>query len=200
MTRQIIIKSLALAALIVSSTSCGGNLRNGRSPVFLVIDNLRATQGMSSTGTFQDVLYSDVRTTSGTIFADLGRVSMHASVKDIGFEDQAPVPTNNTQVSINRFRVVYRRTDGHNTPGVDVPYPYDGAVSGVLPANAIRSFDFELVKHTAKAETPLVELVYTFNIIHCIADVTFWGYDQVGNVLSVTGSISIEFANYGDSD
>ena len=35
-------------------------------------------------------------------------------------------------------------------------------------------------------------------LINAIADVTFYGRDQVGNDISVTGSISIEFGNFGD--
>jgi hypothetical protein len=34
--------------------------------------------------------------------------------------------------------------------------------------------------------------------ISTIADVTFYGTDQTGNDVSVTGSISVNFADWGD--
>ena len=38
-------------------------------------------------------------------------------------------PTSNNAITVNRYRVTYRRSDGRNTPGVDVPYAFDGAVT-----------------------------------------------------------------------
>ena len=37
-----------------------------------------------------------------------------------------PRPTNNF-ITVTRYHVEFRRTDGRNTPGVDVPYAFDGA-------------------------------------------------------------------------
>jgi hypothetical protein len=36
------------------------------------------------------------------------------------------------------------------------------------------------------------------NIINVIARVTFYGADRVGNNVTVTGQIGIEFGNFGD--
>ena len=57
---------------------------------------------------------------------------------------------------------------------------------------------FEIVRHDAKLEAPLVQLISNLNVINTIANVTFYGHDQVGNVVSVTGSVSVEFANFAD--
>ena len=46
---------------------------------------------------------------------------------------------------------------------------------------------FQLVRHTAKEESPLVQLKTNGVIITTIADVTFYGRDQVGNDISATG-------------
>ena len=54
------------------------------------------------------------------------------------------------------------------------------------------------MRHTAKEESPLVQLKTNGVIISTIADVTFYGRDQVGNEISVTGSIRIDFGNFGD--
>jgi hypothetical protein len=128
-----------------------------------------------------------------TVFDDFGTAAFHLETKNI-----TVAPTSNNQVTINRYRVTYRRPDGRNTPGVDVPFGFDGAVTGTIPASGQTTLGFELVRHVAKEEAPLRQLVVNPNIILAIADITFYGTDLVGNAVSVTGSISIEFGNFGD--
>ena len=57
---------------------------------------------------------------------------------------------------------------------------------------------FELVRVIAKKESPLVNLVNSSAIVTIIAEVTFFGRDQVGNDVSVSGLIQIDFGNFGD--
>jgi hypothetical protein len=122
-------------------------------------------------------------------------VTLSASLKDI----TSPTgPTTNNAVTINRYRVRYRRTDGRNTQGVDVPWGFDGAITGTLAVGSSLGLQFELVRHVAKEETPLIQLRGSPVVLGVIADVTFFGQDQVGNELNVTGSISIEFGDFGD--
>ena len=45
-------------------------------------------------------------------------------------------------------------TDGRNTPGVDVPYPFDGALTVTALGRALTG-DFTLVRVQAKVEAPL---------------------------------------------
>jgi hypothetical protein len=75
----------------------------------------------------------------------------------------------------------------------------DGALTVTIQPNATVTAAFELVRHTAKIEAPLVQLVSTTNIITTIATVTFYGKDQVGNDIAVTGTITVDFGNFGDS-
>ena len=100
-------------------------------------------------------------------------------------------------MTISRYRVVYRRTDGHNTPGVDVPFPFDSAITFTVTADG-GSTGFNLVRHSAKQEAPLASLAFNPDLINTIADVTFYGQDQAGNDVSATGSIGIDFGNFGD--
>jgi hypothetical protein len=117
--------------------------------------------------------------------------------KDLGpTNDVSPSPHN--AVTITRYRVVYRRADGRNQQGVDVPYAFDGAVTATVAGEAATTVAFEMVRHSAKQEPPLVQLTSDITIINCIAEVTFWGRDQAGNELSVTGSIQVDFGNFGD--
>ena len=54
------------------------------------------------------------------------------------------------------------------------------------------------MRQAAKLEQPLVQLRQNSTVISAIADVTFFGADQVGNELSVTGSVLINFGNFSD--
>jgi hypothetical protein len=212
MTMQRVKSYLLLAAVAASAASCGDVVRDGRSPVYLVIDQLTASRGAPTPGPYTGTLLSDVVTnvTTGggcstsspcpTIFNDFGRVALRMSPKDIGPQATAivPSPSPNNEVTINRYRVTYRRADGRNTPGVDVPWAFDGAATGTIPSGGTLALDFELVRHIAKEEAPLVLLASNPTIIGTITEITFYGRDQVGNEVTVTGTILIQFGNFGD--
>jgi len=129
-------------------------------------------------------------------FDDPVVVTLRAPLKNLG--NGTLSPTSNNDVTISRYHVEYIRADGRNTPGVDVPYPFDGAVTGTIVAGTQTSFTFELVRHVAKQESPLVQLVRSSNIITTIARVSFYGQDRTGNAVSVTGDIQVNFGNFGD--
>jgi hypothetical protein len=200
-------KLLGVALFATAGVSCGDVVRQGRGPMFLVIDSLTATKGggSGSSGAGTTFLQSDVITNvtspapctttapCPTVFNDTGTVSLRLSSKDVATAGVGNAPSGNNAVTINRYRVTYRRNDGHNTPGIDVPYGFDGAVTGTVQPSGTLSLGFELVRHIAKQESPLVQLVESSS-----ADVSFWGRDQVGNDIGVTGSIQIDFANFGD--
>ena len=191
-------------ALIAVSVSCGDVVRQGKSPVFLVIDNLTATSGAKQ-GQASNVLQSDVITNvtspapcsadspCPTVFSDSGDVILRALQKNTS----ATSPSTNSEVTISRYHVNYRRADGRNTPGVDVPYGFDGAVTGTTSSGKLE-LGFELVRHVAKMEAPLAQLVTNAAVITTIADVTFYGRDQVGNDVTVSGTIQVDFGNFGD--
>jgi hypothetical protein len=204
-----IVKAFVTGAVIaLTGASCGDVIRQGRAPVYLVIDQLAAARGGGS-ATFGNPLYSDVITNvtspppcsptsvCPTIFSDLGQVTLRIVPKDLGPEGTlAPSPHN--AVTITRYRVDYRRADGRNTPGVDVPYGFDGGITGTVPDNGAIVLPFELVRHAAKMESPLIELKVNPNIITTHAHVTFYGRDQVGNDISVSGNVQVDFGNFGD--
>jgi hypothetical protein len=68
-----------------------------------------------------------------------------------------------------------------------------------IPVGSSVAVPFELVRAVAKKETPLVSLVISSNIVTMVAEVTFYGSDQAGNTVTVTGSIQVDFGNFGDS-
>lgn len=190
---------VSLAVLVTAAASCGDVVRSSRSPVMLVVESLSAGKTPAAT-LLSDVLGSKTSpdpcsTTKPcpTVFNDPGTATLTVVMKDA-----TVTPSSNNRVTINRYRVEFRRADGRNTPGVDVPHPFDGAVTLTIPAGSIGSTGFELVRVTAKEESPLVQLIVNPNIISAIATVTFFGQDLVGNDVSATGQILIEFGNFAD--
>lgn len=202
---QMFHRLFASIVLVAATSACGDVIRQGKSPVVLVIDTFTATSGGASAGTPSATLRSDVivNKTSpapctpaapcATIYDDFGQVKMHLVPKDFLID-----PTPNNQVTITRYHVTYQRADGRNTPGVDVPFGFDGAVTGTTSSNLSLTLDFELVRHVAKDESPLAQLRVSPNIINTIAEVTFYGTDLVGNAVTAAASMSIEFGNFGD--
>ena len=211
MPRMLNLKRLALlAAIAAASTSCGDVVRDGRSPMLLIVNLLQASRGGTSAGPLSGTLDSDTITNvtspapctaqapCPTIFGDSGQVVLSAALKDIGTAGTPTAPTTNNEVTINRYHVAYVRADGRNTEGVDVPYAFDGATTGTVLVGTNLTLGFELVQNIAKEESPLVQLNTSGTIINTIAQVTFYGQDLVGNAISVTGNITVEFGNFGD--
>jgi hypothetical protein len=199
---------LAMVSVIGTATSCGDVVRNGRAPSYLVIDSLAGIRGFTSAGTPSSTLISDVITNitspppctqdapCPTIFGDSGEAVMHIALKDPGTAAAPNAATEVNAITITRYRVDYIRADGRNTPGVDVPHGFDGAVT--VTVSGTTTFGFQLVRVVAKEESPLVQLKNSKSVITALARVTFYGHDQAGNEVTATGSIQIDFGNYGD--
>lgn len=198
---------LAAIGVVMASAGCGNMATQSRAPVQLTIASLSAAAGATPQD-FGATLHSDVitnvqQTVGGqqvdvpTIFNDNGAAEFVLIMKDPGDPSNPAAPSALNSVTITRYRVVYRRTDGRNTPGVDVPFGFDSAVTVTVTSDG-GSTGFQLVRNSAKQEAPLRALVTNPDIISTIADVTFYGRDQVGNDVSVTGSIGVDFGNFGD--
>lgn len=204
------VRLLALAAVIALASGCGDFVREGRSPVVLVVTNLRAAPGNDPTN-FGGTLTSDVitnrtspdpcsdTTPCPTIFNDLGSAEFTIQLKDQGSLNVTASPSLTNAVTIDRYRVEYSRTDGRNTQGVDVPYAFDSAVTITVPADGSAEAGFQIVRSQAKAEAPLRGLSQSGNIIATIATVTFWGHDQAGNQVSAVSHIGIDFGDFADT-
>ena len=207
---RFVLRTLCVAAAAASSISCGSVVRSSQSPVMLVLDTLQGIRGSTTASSPSGTLSSDVLTivTSGgtcsttapcpTIFQDSGQAQVHIILKDIGQPGTTISPSSNNTVTINQIHVAYRRTDGRNQEGVDVPYAFDTASSVSVSGTNQSTIVFTLVRIQAKQEAPLIQLVNSGQAITTIADVTLRGTDAVGNAVSVTGSIGVTFANFGD--
>lgn len=186
-----------VAVMAMGLVSCGDVAQSGSSPSTLVIDQLTASSG-ADPAVGGNTLQSDVLT-RGSRFADNGSAVMYLILKDNADPTNAAVPSVVNRMKITRYRVVYRRADGRNTPGVDVPFPFDGAITATI-THATSSVNFTLVRAQAKVEAPLAALVDGGGavVISTIAEITFYGEDLAGNAFQATGSISVHFADWAD--
>jgi hypothetical protein len=197
--------SASFLGLALVSTGCGELVRQGRTPAQIVINSLTAASG-AEPDEMGNVLHSDVVTLVSrtinevesmvpTIYSDNAEVTMSLLMKDPGTSAAPSAPSAINQITITRYRVTFRRSDGRNTPGIDVPFPFDGAVTFTVPSSGVVTAGFELVRHTAKEEAPLRGLR---TIISTVAEITFYGRDQAGNEVSVSGSLTVDFGDFGD--
>jgi hypothetical protein len=190
---------IGLAALVgaasLGAAGCGDAVRGGTGSSYLVMTNL---QGGAGTGgalgsTLQsDVLNVDAATGRQSIAADRGQAAFDLQMKDLG----GPGPSPANAITLTQYHVEYIRSDGRNVQGVDVPFAFDGAVT--LTVSSSGSTGFTLVRVQAKEEAPLKALAFSggANTITTIARVTFYGHDQTGRGVSVTGQIEVDFSDW----
>lgn len=208
LTRMIL--TVVLGAAGLASTSCGEVARTGQSPAMLIIERLEGASG-ADPGTFTTTLLSDVQTlvtqqVNGqtvrvpTLFNDIGRVGFRLALKNPGTTTAPLGPTTLNEITIRQYRVTFTRSDGRNTPGVDVPYGFDGAFTVTVPASGAVTATFDLVRHQLKAEPPLRNLIGGGNarFISTIAEVTFFGRDQAGNEVMASGTMTVNFGDWAD--
>lgn len=207
-TRNVVtvIPRLTAAVLTLAVTAgCGGDLlRTGRAPVYLTVVEMLAHNGAKDED--ESVLFSDVQTIveqsiNGqnvrvpTVFSDTGIATLRVSMKN-----PTALSSGLNAVTITRYRVDYRRSDGRNTPGTDVPWGFEAGTSATINVDEEADVVFDLARHAAKQEPPLRNLVGGGgqNIIYTTAEVTFYGRDQNGNEIVITGFITVNFADFGD--
>jgi hypothetical protein len=175
-------------------------ITSSRSSSLLIIERIGAARGGTNEEPVPTLLQSDV-STAGSAFDDIARVTTRIALKDPGSPENPTAPTTTNSVTITRYRVEYRRADGRNTPGVDVPFPFDGGVT-FTTFTGIQTAEFVLVRASAKLEAPLLALRGGGGaiVINAIAEVTFYGRDQTGAEVAATGTISVNFADWSDDE
>lgn len=194
-----VVLRVALLSLALASASCSA-VREGTGTSFLILTALEGASG-AEPEEFGGFVQSDVITIVDdipTIFPDVGRVTLTLGLKDPGTATSPNTPTQNQFITVQRYSVRFIRSDGRNTPGVDVPYGFEGAMTVTVSGEVEASF--ELVRHVAKMEAPLGTLARNPTIISTIAEVTFYGKDQTGHQVSVTGRMTVDFGNFGDPE
>lgn len=180
--------AVMLLAALMALTSCSDAIRTGQSSSYLIL------QTMTGGANNSPVLQSDVISDSGGVVQDNGSATIQVALKD----PQGPAPTDVNAITITQYHVQYTRTDGHNVQGVDVPYAFDSGVTQTIAAGGSGAVNFTLVRIQAKLEAPLAALAghRGQEVISTIAQVTFYGHDQNGRDVSISGNIEVDFADW----
>jgi len=188
--------AVLLAASFVALPGCTATQLDGKSSSYLIIESIRAARGDTPDEDF-GILDSDV-STNGTIFADIANISLALGMKDPGSNQNPSAPTSANYITVTRYHVKYIRSDGRNTQGVDVPYEFDaGSTATVIGGGT--EVTITLVRLQAKLEAPLKALVGQGGqvAITTVAEITLYGKDQAGREVSVKGTITVNFADFG---
>lgn len=194
-----------------SASGCAAAGRDGKASAFLMVNSVTAASG-ARPSTFAGSLPSDVQTyvkvdVGGkevrvpTVFEDLAQLTLSLAMKNPGTVTEPTSPSPINFVTVRGYRVTFSRSDGRNTPGLDVPYPFDGALT-VTVGDAPVTTTLVLVRVQAKQEAPLRALIGGGGAItiSTMADIVLFGTDQAGRNVSVTARISVNFADWGDPE
>jgi hypothetical protein len=161
---------------------------------------------------------SDVLT-NGSVFNDDAVVAVNVLRKNNN-ETLSTSPVEH--VYLDRYEVVYFRTDGRSTEGVDVPYRITGPLGNLRFHTAgpggggeiEQTVNVTIVRHTAKLEPPLSNLrnigitqpgdptaPFVFpgqGIIYTVAEITIHGHTIQGDGLVAKGRVQVTFADFAD--
>jgi hypothetical protein len=199
----------AVSVAGIALPGCTAVQRTGDSPAYLIVDDLEGASG-ATPGTFGSPLESDTVTVikqqdaSGqtvlvpTILSDPGKATLRLAMKDPGTADSPSRPTDMNTITVTRYHVAYIRADGRNAQGVDVPFAFDGATTMTVTEQGATA-GFTLVRFQAKEEAPLASFDAS-GVVSTIALITFYGTDQAGSAVNVTGQIGVDFSNFADPE
>ncbi|MFW6131926.1 MAG: hypothetical protein ACOC5F_04950 [Candidatus Aminicenantaceae bacterium] len=193
-----ILKCLAFIPLLIF-LSCNPLVNESQSNSLLIVSNLLGTdlEGNDVNYLQSDVVKVDEDTGQEYVTADSATVTFEAKLMN-------PDPTTQTSqyndIIVDRYIVSYSRTHGNNTPGVDVPYPFEGSLNTLVEIGTSESVSFIVVREVAKLETPLLDLKdgRGNGVLQVTATIDFYGHDLSNNTVKATGYLNIFFANYID--
>lgn len=188
------LRGAAAGTAILAAVSCADIARTGNGPTYLIVQSVQGLGG-GGASTLTPSLESDVQV-GGVAFRDIGEATVSVQMKNTQLNATAPTPLQS--VTINRYQVRFRRTDGQNREGIDVPFGFEGGTTVTIAAGGTGVVQFDLVRAQSKLEAPLRALSGGGGllIISTIAEVTFYGRDQAGNEVSVSGTIDVRFGDF----
>jgi hypothetical protein len=186
---------LIIAALFLAS--CVAKENDSTSGSFLVINSLTGNdlEGKAGSATaFSDVL------TAGSIINDNAEADVNAEIYN-PLKDADVSYFNN--VIVDQIDVEFKRTDGRNVEGVDVPYRFTQPMNVLVAVESPEKIPFVLIRHVAKLEAPLLalrEVPSQSFVLQLVAKVTIHGKDLGGHrVAPVSGYLSVWCANFADA-
>jgi len=191
---KLLFKTTILLVLIVVLVSCNPIENETLSNSMLIITSLT---GYDIEGTTSSFLQSDVLTSLNTVTADTANVTFRAQLLN---PDPIIGASQFNNIMVTHYVVTYFRSDGKNVEGTDIPYSFEGHMSSLVEIDGVAELSFVLVREVAKLEPPLINLHEGRGdgVLQLRAKVDFYGHDLVNQVVTVTGYLSIYFANYAD--
>jgi len=192
------LKILGLIIVVLLLAGCSAVENDSTSGTMLQIVSLTGNDldgNEGSTTVFSDVYTAD------SIINDNGVADIRALPLDPLLDAKQVTPY--MDVLIDQIDVEFKRTDGRNVEGVDVPYRFTQPISMLAPINKETKMPFVLIRHVAKLEAPLLalrEVISQGVVLQLVAKVTIHGKDTGGHrVAPVTGYISVWCSNFADT-
>ena len=190
------LKVLGLIIVVLLLAGCVAKENDSTSGSFLVINSLTGNDLEGNEGS--TTVFSDVDV-AGSIFNDNGVAAVTALIYD-------PLTTADLSyfqnVVVDQIDVEFRRTDGRNVEGVDVPYRFTQPMNWLVAVDATEEIPFVVIRHVAKLEAPLLALREAPSqgfVLQLVAKVTVYGKDLGGHRLApVSGYLSVWCSNFAD--
>ncbi len=190
-------KTALFLLAVLAAAACNPIVNDSTSNTLLIIESLTGLDldGLASGFCKSDVLYTDPDTGGSSVVADIGTAILSSQPLDPN-----PVLGNSTylDIQLNKISVAYVRADGRNTPGQDVPYPFEAGIAGTVRVGTLFTLSFTLVREAAKLESPLIQLRNVAETIEVTAEITFWGKDLSGRAVKAVGYLPITFADFAN--
>jgi hypothetical protein len=189
---------LIIAALLLAS--CVAKENDSTSESFLAINSLTGNDmdgAPGSTTVFSDVL------TNSSIINDNGVAEVTTLTYNPVEDSIEHDITFYSNVIVDQIDVEFKRTDGRNVEGVDVPFRFTQPMNWLVAVDATEQIPFVLIRHMAKLEAPLFALRTASQgfVLQLVAKVTLHGKDLGGHrVAPVSGYISVWCANFADKE
>lgn len=193
------LKILAILSAVFLLFSCNPLENETESASLLVVQSITGTDIDGNTANYlqSDVQRVDEQTGQSYVIADVAKATLKVSLLDPSSTAQS---SQYNSVAINRYVVSYSRSDGLNTPGVDIPYSFEGTLSILIDVGSSAVISLIVVREVAKLEPPLINLHEggEEGVLQVTAKVEFYGQDMANNKVKAIGYLNIFFANYTD--
>jgi len=190
---RVLVLGLGIGVLALSGCT-PSFVNNNESNVLLEVISVEATAGGEGEG--GAFLLSDVVDSKGGNFNDNVVITLRSVPKN---QNPASLPPGEFEsVEIERYEVSYRRSDGHNLEGVDVPYRVTGNITQFIPAGGEGDVAIIVVRHAAKDEPPLLNIANGGGqeILTVFADILLHGRTISNKGVVVRATLQITFGNF----
>ena len=196
----LVFKAALVVLAVLAALACNPIENSTQSATLLTVVSMTGLDLSAKDANYSqsDVLVTDSTTGLSTITDDVAKATLTASTL-------APTPPAGTSqyndIQLDKLIVSYTRTDGRNSEGVDVPYPYEQNLSQIIRVGQQTTISFIIVRASAKQEPPLIGLragATRGEVIYTNARVVFYAHDLAGKKVTVTGYLPVEFADFAN--